>query len=253
MPPCPICRNNTPDDAVSCSVCGCELSTSTEPVSTGQGSGNAPGPSLPVRRMRSLGGAGNGPSPEPARSGDAGFPVVGTVAQIQGPFQIPAPFDGWKIGSLILLLVIFLPISIALAILSFCIGIALWMLGAGHSGGKNRSWLDDIIAFQIIGRLFQRAEPIQLYQLVVETPSGMVGVRQEGELADGRIYSGHRVRLRGRFQRGTFIMRSGSINETLGTELNFRSSRWRVALPILFFLFLFEWTFLLTLPQVNPF
>lgn len=157
--------------------------------------------------------------------------MAGTVSQTVGPLPMSPEPSGWKAGSLVLLVIGLGPLVILFAVIRLSLKLAFSIMGFSGRGG--RSWLDEIFLFHGSSVFFRRSEPVPVYHHVVETEMGLIGVRQEGELVDGRIFPGHRVRFRGAFRNGTYVMASGSYNETLDTELNFRVPAWRTTFLIL--------------------
>lgn len=229
MPTCNMCGCPTAAGAARCSFCGSESAGGNIPSGTGADEGLAIAGTDGREAARGLVFGVNS--------------VRGDVMQIQGPFPMRPRTDGWKLFGIPLLMVALGPV--------FCFALAMFVAAKAVfslmnlSGSGGRSWIDEIFMLHFIGSFFRPRETENAYHLVLETPEGLVSVRQEGELVDGRIFPGHMLDLRGRFRRGTFVMASGSVNETLGCALNFRASPWRYAAPVLVIIVLAEFFLLL--------
>ena len=160
--------------------------------------------------------------------------VTGTVVRLDGPIQVPARRDPWRAMTLTLLTIMLLPFLLILWCVGIAVKLALSFFGIRPSFGGH-GLLDEIILFHGLSLIFRQPEPDAIYHYIVTTPEGQVAVRQEGELTDGRVFPGNQVRLRGRLRRGVLVLHEG-INQTLGTHLTPRRSRWRYAFLIVLLL-----------------
>jgi len=166
----------------------------------------------------------------PLRGRLAGPGLQGTVLQTHGPTMVPGSRDGWRLGSTVLLATALLPLLLSVLALLTAARLALGIAGLRLGGG--RGLLGEIMTFHLLGNAFQRPEPLPIYDHVVDTGSGLVSARQEGEFQDGRIFVGNRVRLHGNDRNGALVIEEG-FNESLGTQLSFRPSPWRPAFFLL--------------------
>ncbi len=152
--------------------------------------------------------------------------IEGSVARIDRAVPTPGRRDPWKIASILLLAIAMMPFLLMLCAILIAFRIALSMLGF-RTGGRGGGLLGEIFAFHLIGSLIRPADPVAVYFYVVSTPSGHVMVRQEGELVDGRVFVGNRVRLLATRRDGVLVLQDG-MNHTLGTRLRARRSGWRL-------------------------
>jgi hypothetical protein len=178
----------------------------------------------------------------PANPGPGGRnQIEGTVLQTFGPSQAQGRRDAWRLGSTLLLLVALCPVVLGFWAIALAWRLVLRI--AGLRGGGGRGLFSEIVAFHLVGNALRTPEPIPVYDHVVDTGTGLVQARQEGEFQEGRILAGSRVRLQGRLRGGTLVIEEG-FNETLGTQLSFRPSPWRVVFALLFLLVVTELAFL---------
>ena len=135
-----------------------------------------------------------------------------------------------------------LPFLLIIWVVVLALRLMLSFIGLGGRGG--RGLLGEIMAFHLMGSMFQRPEPVPVYHYIIQSSRGQVAVRQEGELAEGRLFVGNRVRLRGRVRGGSLHLESGH-NETLETRLTMPRSPWRWVLPWALLLIVLACLFLL--------
>lgn len=137
--------------------------------------------------------------------------TAGTGAQEQ------PRFDWWRLGSVILGVILLFPI--ALPFLAFAA--ALQIMGSRFApiGGG-------IVAFRLLEVLFRDPRPIAVYVHLVQCGPDTVQVRQEGEFLTGRLFAGHEVRLEGTFRGGTLFVERG-VDNTTGAALVMATRPWR--------------------------
>lgn len=225
MPICSACREDF--GGPFCPSCGATPSISVRRIAFGPAAASATQP-VSVRAEATPSAAGF--------AGAAGAPrwsgtnvIEGTVVRIDPAIRTPGRRDGWKAATCLLLALGLLPLAAVLWFFSLAVRIGLRFLGLGGRRGGS-GLLSEIFAFHLVGAAMRPGEPIATYFYVVSTDQGQVAVRQDDELADGRMFVGNRVRLAGSWRGGTFLLRDG-MNQTLGSSLAARRSPWRLALP----------------------
>lgn len=168
------------------------------------------------------------PTDRGAMNGLLGTSIEGVVRQAHGPSPGPPRQNPWKAATLILAGVGLLPVLLVLLVLRLAFHVAFLILFRASLARGGRSLGGDLFSAALV-RLFQpSAEPVQVYAYVIECGGGLLNARQEGDFLDGRIYAGHRVRLRGPSRGGTLLVRSGE-NLTLGTRLTLPRNPWTAA------------------------
>ena len=234
MPTCRVCRYRF--EGTRCPICG-----------------HRPPPLRPARARATPARARRAVVRAPARPPRqirGGPTIEGIVHQTAGPHQEPAPLSFWKFASGLLGIMVFAPLLIMLWMFKVAFRIAFGILGFGfRGGGGGRSWYDEIFIFNIVSRLLHRDEPVHVYHHIIQAPNHLMNARQVGEFQVGRVYPGHRVRLNGKWQSGTFVIQSGR-NLTLGTELRLRRDSWATFFWILMGIAVFGFLLLAGLSNV---
>ena len=141
--------------------------------------------------------------------------------------MMPGARDPWQIATLVLVGLMLLPILLFVWVAMTAVKIALvplrgWRM---HSGG-GRSLMDEVLAFNVLHRVFRTPDPIPCYHLVLNTPLGMTVARQEGEFVAGQPIVGHDVEFWGSVRDGYVIVAGGRDN-TVGTDFRVRRSAHR--------------------------
>lgn len=188
-----------------------------------------------------------GPNPASIAAGGAGYPAVhGTIVRAEGPFLGQVRSDPWKTlglsGLALLLLPWLLGVLMVVATISF-----LLLLLFRRSPHRGSGLLTEILTFHVLGSAFQPRRTVPVYHYVLRTAHGQLAVRQEGELAAGRIFVGNQVSLHGPTRGGELILRDGT-NLTLQTAIRACGAAWRRAFPWIAAACLFQYAYLLSLP-----
>lgn len=215
MPVCVRCRHAYAGR--TCPACG--GAASGPPVLAARGGAAH----LAAARMHAPAPVAHGAHVVPGRAG--ADEVAGVVLQTHGPTNMPAPTDIWRLGCILLGIVIAIPIVALLWLPVLAIRLAIGLV-FGFGRGRGRSLLDEIVFFRGIELLTRRPDPVPVYRHVVDTDRGQRSVRQEGEFIDGHPFVGHRVQFEGRLRGGTLVVERG-YNETLQTPLGLRPTPWR--------------------------
>lgn len=199
----------------------------------------APAPAAP------FGPAPAAPAPTPHGSAAAPAPtprppsivnaseIVGSVRRAQPPHQIEPPANLWKGLTIVALVVGLFPVGVAalVTVLGVWLGFAIlrWTLGfRGRSGGGGTSLFDVLLFRRLGGGSAPEKVPVYIYE--VDTgATGIVQVKQVGDLAVGAIMVGQDVDLRVRWTRGEPVLLGGH-NRTTGTPLALPSNPWKVGL-----------------------
>ncbi len=241
MPTCEMCGHNA--EGGRCSVCGHSSRAPRHPRTSGAAPSEAAGPLATTAGP----GAGTARVERPPVLVAIASPVVrsnevvGMVVHTDGPIPTPVPFDPWKVGSAVLLAVGLLPIVLLFWTLVISLKIALRIMGYGRNSSGGRSFLDEIVYFNIIRRMTERGEPVPVYHHILETTEARVGVKQMGEFVDGRIFLNHRVRLRVRRRGGVFYIQGG-FDETIHQPLSLPRQLWSFAFITLLLLVVVEYS-----------
>lgn len=170
--------------------------------------------------------------------------VQGTIVRADGPFQEPVRSNPWRSSTLLALTLLLLPWLLGLVVFLLALSFVLRLLFSRprhHGGGL----FTEIFVFHVLGSFFQPRRTGSVYHYVLQTPRGQFAVRQEGELAAGRIFVGNQVSLSGRWQRGELILRGGA-NVTLQTDLRASGEGWRWAFPWIAGACLLQYAYLLS-------
>lgn len=187
-----------------------------------------------------------GGAPVPAALAASRPPAAeGTIVRAEGPILAPVRSGPWKFLSVLGLVLLLLPwlLGLVLLVLAFSFVLRLLFHRPPHHGS---GLFTEIFVFHILGSLFQPRRTAPVYHYVLQTPRGQLAVRQEGELATGRIFVGNHVSLHGRWHRGELVLRDGE-NLTLRTDLRVRGEGWRSVFPWIAGACLLQYAYLLTL------
>lgn len=173
-------------------------------------------------------------------------PVVqGTIVRADGPILEPIRWSPWRALSLLGLAILVGPWLLGLLLVGVAFSAALSLLFRRKSTG-GRGWFAEILIFHVLGALFRPGRIGPVYHYVLQTGHTQHAVRQEGELATGRIFVGNQLHLNGSWHDGELVVRDG-VNLTLGTQIRARGDGWRLAVPWIALALLFQYGYLLSL------
>lgn len=156
--------------------------------------------------------------------------IIGSVRRVQPPHQIEPPTNLWKVCTIAALIVGLFPIGVAAlaALLGIWLGIAAlrFTLGIrGRSGGGGTSFFDMLMLRGLSGGTVAEKVPVYIYEIDTGA-TGIVQVKQVGNLAVGTIMVGQDVALRVRWSRGEPVLLSGH-NRTAGAPLAMAPNPWK--------------------------
>lgn len=236
MNTCPVCFHAT--SSATCPVCASPVGASLAMTSGTQAHGVAMhSAAIHSTAMQKAPSAGLAAAEvELFQSGvrPCGFlqsEVRGVITQSHGPTSESERFNLWRFGSWALLCLGLLPLFVVFWL--FVKGLQLLLsLVFGGRGRGGPGLFDGLVLHHVLDALRKPPNTIPVYHHVVDTGDRQVLVRQERELAGGRMLVGNTVQVRGKLRAGTLWFASG-YNESLGAPLSQRLNLWPLAFALL--------------------